>query len=94
MARERMVTRTAEITKVQAMCLTISTATVETKEYTLTGKFETTAEMLKAVKKKYETADFKPSAIIHHEVSEILYGMPESKFIELAQVLPPRKSAE
>ena len=47
---------------------------------------------LSAVKKQYETDDFKPTAVIKSETSELLYGMPETEFIKLAKILPPRST--
>lgn len=91
MARVRMVTRSVSITNCEVMCLTISTAAVSTDTLKISGTFDSKEEALKVVKKQYETADYKPTAIINMQESEILYGMPEEKFIELAQILPPRK---
>lgn len=91
MARMRMVTRTVNVTNCEVMALTISTASVSTDTLKISGTFDSKDDALKAIKKQYETADYKPTAIINMEVSEILYGMPEDKFIELAEILPPRK---
>lgn len=91
MARVRMVTRTVNVTNCEVMALTISTATVSTDTLKISGTFDTTADALNAVKKQYETADYKPTAIVNMTVSEILYGMPEEKFIQLADIMPPRK---
>lgn len=91
MARIRMITRTVNVTYCEVMALTISTASVSTDTLEITGTFDAKEDALKAIKKQYETADYKPTAIISMAVSEILYGMPEDKFIELAEILPPRK---
>ena len=91
MARIRMVTRTVNVTNCEVMALTISTASVSTDTLKVSGTFDSKDEALKAIKKQYETADYKPTAIINMEVSEILYGMPEDEFIKLAEILPPRK---
>lgn len=91
MARIRMVTRTVNVTNCEVMALTISNASVSTDILKISGTFDNKEDALKAVKKQYETADYKPTAIISMTVSEILYGMPEDKFIELAEILPPRK---
>ena len=73
------------------MCLIISTAAVTTDELEINGTFDSKEEALKKIKKQYETDDYKPTAIVNMTVSEILYGMPEEKFIQLAEILPPRK---
>ena len=90
MSRIRMITRTVTVTEVEVMCLTVSTAKVSTMVYALSGEYDTTDLALKAIKSEYETDDFKPTAIVKMSSKEVLYGMPESKFIELAEVLPPR----
>ena len=92
MSKVRMVTRTVSVTTVDVMCVTVSTVTVSTQTYTLTGTLDNAAA-LSAVKKQYETDDFKPTAVIKSETSELLYGMPETDFIKLANVLPPRNAS-
>lgn len=49
---------------------------------------------MKAVTKEVETETSKPVSIISKEVIETLYGMDEQKFIEMAEVLPPRDKKE
>lgn len=90
MARERMITRTVEITTSEVMCMDVNKAEVITKTYDISGTF-TDDELLKAIKKIYENDTFKVVHVVSQKTSELLYGMPESKFIELAQILPPRQ---
>ena len=89
MARERMVTRTVELSIVKVMCLNTTTAQVETVSYEIGGLTDEKA-ILKAVKKLHETDTHKCVAIQSVEQKEILYGMPESEFIAHATILPPR----
>ena len=89
MARERMVTRTVESTIAHTMCLNVETADVSVETYRVSGKFEE-KELLKKLKKLYETETFKVVAIQSTETEEKLYGMTEELFIELAHELPPR----
>ena len=89
MARERMVTRTVESTIAYTMCLNVETADVSVETYRVSGKFEE-KELLKKLKKLYETETFKVVAIQSTETEEKLYGMTEELFIELAHELPPR----
>ena len=89
MARERMITRTVEITVAHVMCLNVETAEVSTKPFTVTGKQEEKT-LLKTLKKQCETESFKLVAITEVTTYEKLYGMPESEFIALAKELPPR----
>lgn len=91
MARVRMVTRTVTVTNVEVMCLTVSSAEVSTRTFKISGNIVDKQDALKLVKKSHETDDFKPTAIISMSTEELLYGMPEEQFINLAEVLPPRK---
>ena len=90
MARERMVTRTVELSVCEVMCMNTKTAEVKINTYEIGGGLTDEKALLKAVKKLYETDTFKCVAISNVTQREILYGMPESKFIELATILPPR----
>lgn len=96
MARERMVTRTVELSVCEVMCMDTTTAEVKINTYEIGGGLTDEKALLKAIKKLHETATFKCVAISKVTTREILYGMPESRFIELATILPPRgaKGAE
>lgn len=89
MARERMITRTVESTIAYAMCIDTETANVSIEQFRISGKFEE-KELLKKLKKNYETDTFKVVAIQSTEIEEKLYGMTEELFISMAEVLPPR----
>ena len=89
MARERMVTRTIEVMEYGVMCVNTQTQTVTTQVLTLTGTV-TDEKALKLARKQFETEHLKVVTICHKNVTEELYGMPESEFIKLAKVLPPR----
>ena len=89
MSKEKMITRTVKSTNVEVMCVTVSTATVSTKVYTLAGTYDT-ATALEAVKKLYETDDFKPSVILGIDTYEELRGMSESDFYKYSTLLPSR----
>lgn len=90
MAKESMVTRTIQTTKVNTLCLNIVEGKPFDKEITLPRTYKDDAAILKMVKKLVDTDTVKAVAIKSAEVQETLYGMTEQKFIELAQVLPPR----
>lgn len=90
MARERMVTRTVQVTDAQVMCLEVTTAEVQVLTYELSGTYDTKDAVLKALKKLYETETFKVVAVQETTEREVLYGMKEIDFIKLAKVLPPR----
>ena len=65
-------------------------AEVSKETYEIGGGLTDEKALLKAVKKLHETDEFKCVSITKVTPKEILYGMPESKFIELATILPPR----
>lgn len=94
MARARKVTRTISSTKVIVMCVNTETAVVENYEATIAGTFTDEKRLMKAVTKVVETPLIKPVSVVSTEVIETLYGMDEQKFIEMAEVLPPRDKKE
>ena len=89
MARTRMVTRTINVTVIEAMCVDTLSAELSTKELELTGELFTEEKALKALKKEYETDTFKVVAIQKMEVHEEVYGLKEIDFLKVAQKLDP-----
>lgn len=96
MARTRMVTRTINVTAIEAMCVDTLTADVAIKELELTGETFTEEKALKALKKEYETDTFKVVAIQSMNVHEEMYGLKEIDFLKVATKLDPatRKALE
>ena len=94
MARERMVTRTVVVTTVEVMCLDVTTAQVQIKDFEMSGVYADYESALKSIKKVHETDSFKCVAVQGMTEKEVLYGMKEIDFIQLAKVLPPRGSKE
>lgn len=91
MARKRMVTRTITSTKAIATVYNTEKDEIQTLEYKLLG--ELTADgALKAITKKH--TEVRPMKVTEVEVQEELYGMPEEKFIELAEIIPARVKAQ
>lgn len=86
MARERMVTRTVLQTTAEVMCIEVTTAEVTVNSYTLGGTYEQD-ELLKKLKKIYETDTYKLVHIESVSTEELLLGMSESQFMEYATVL-------
>ena len=91
MARKRMVTRTITSTKAKATVYNIEKDEIQTLEYKLSGELSAD-DALKAITKEY--ADVRPLKVTEVEVQEELYGMSEEKFLELAEILPPRAKAQ
>jgi hypothetical protein len=91
MARKRMVTRTITITKAKATVYDIDKGKIQTLEYKLSGELSAD-DALKAITKEH--AEVRPLKVTEVEVHEELYGMPEEKFLELAEILPPRAKSQ
>ena len=91
MSRERMVTRTVSAYNYTVMTVNTNTAEVANKVFTITGDKLENAQALKSMQKLYNTDELKLVAIVEMTESVTLYGMPETEFIKLAKVLPPRK---
>lgn len=89
MAREALITRTVEATKVTVLGLDVTAAEPENKTYYLPGKFKDEQKLLKKVKKEFETDTFKIATIVSSEVVSTLYGITVDDFIKNAKVLDP-----
>lgn len=94
MARVSMVTRTISTTVVTVLCVDTQTAEATNATYNISGTYPDDAKgnkkLLEAVKKAYETDTNKIVSIVDKQVKEDLYGMTEQKFLETAEILPPR----
>ena len=93
MAKERMVTRTLTITTVEVITVDITTATTGKCVYDIVGD-HTFDTALKAVKELYETETTKIVTITDLVLNDYLYGIPESDFIKMAKILPPRNTTK
>ena len=93
MARVRMVTRTVYATVCECLCMNTDTAEVSKHEFILTGDVDE-KDRLKLVKKTYENGSLVIAKIVSVTTKETLYGMPETEFIKLAKILPPRGTKE
>lgn len=87
MARKRMVTRTITSTKVTAMVYIIEKDEIKEVEYKLSGELSAD-DALKVITKEHK--EVRPLKATDVSVQEELYGMPEEKFLELAEILPSR----
>ena len=91
MARKRMVTRTIKFTKVKATVYSIEKDEIQTVEYKLSGGLSAD-DALKSITKEH--TEVRPLKVTEVTTQEELYGMSEEKFLELAEILPPRVKAE
>lgn len=90
MARERSVTRTINVTTVNAITMDIESKNVETKAFTISGDTPSQDSALKQAKKLYETSTLKIVAIESMTTVEKLYGMSEVEFLKYAKELDPQ----
>lgn len=89
MRKEKMITRTITQTSAQVMAIDVTNSEVSIFETKIGGVY-TDIELLKMLKKIYETDTYKLINIESNKHEEILLGMSESQFMEYATVLPPR----
>ena len=94
MARTPMVTRTIISTKCTVLCMNLTEGTPFEQVVTIPRTYADTAKMLKEVQKQVDSETVKAVHIKSYEEEETLYGMLESKFMEYADVLPPRGAKE
>ena len=90
MARN-MVTRTIKSTKVNALCLNLISAEPFNEVFNLAGTYKDNAKIKKELEKTYNNDEHIIAHIVEVSEVETLYGMTEQKFIENAEILPPRK---
>ena len=91
MARKRMVTRTITYTEVNARVYDIEADEIQFVKYKLSGRL-TADEALKVITKEHK--EVRPLKVEEVVFNEELYGMPEEKFLELAEILPARVKAQ
>lgn len=94
MARVPMVTRTIITTEVNVLCLDIETGEPCNRSVVVPRTYKDDEKLLKKVKEVLETETLKPVHIVDKEEIETLYGMTEQKFIEHAEILPPRSVSQ
>lgn len=91
MARKRMVTRTIMYTEVNTSVYVIEADEIQIVKYKLHGRLSAD-EALKVISKEHK--EVSPLKVEELVFKEELYGMPEEKFLELAEILPTRAKAQ
>lgn len=89
MARKPMVTRTITTTKCTVLCMNVVSCEPFNKVVTLPRTYATEEKLTKKLRELIDTKDEKFVAITSAEEVETLYGMPEQKFIDNAEILDP-----
>lgn len=91
MARKRMVTRTIMYTEVNTLVYDIEADEIQKVKYKLSGRLSAN-EALKVITKQHK--EVRPLKVEEVVFNEELYGMPEEKFLEMAEILPARVKAQ
>ncbi len=91
MARKRMISRTITYTEANARVYDIEKDEIQLVKYKLSGRLSVD-EALKVIEKEHK--EVRPLKVEEVTFNEELYGMPEEKFLELAEILPPRVKAQ
>lgn len=98
MPNVKMVTRTIKSTECEVLCLNTETAEACNVSVSLAGTYEDEKAILKVINKRIAQGVISledgvvPVKVVHIDIKENLYGRPEDKFIEGAEILPPRAS--
>ena len=92
--RERMITRTVITVNYGVMVVDSVSKTVDNITVSIpSGDVMTEKNRDKAIKASIPDGKLFVQ-VVSQNTTEVLYGMPESEFIRLARVLPPRTKAE
>lgn len=87
--KEKMITRTFGTTTVVVSVIDVPSKEISDVTHQFVGKVEE-SQLIKKCKKALESDRLLVLDIKEVDYKETLYGMPESKFIELAEALPDR----
>lgn len=94
MPRLPQVTRTIPTTKATVLVLNIETGISEERVVSIPREYKKAKKLREAIEAVVNTDIEKLAHIKNTEIVETLYGMSEQKFIENAEVLPPRGTKE
>ena len=94
MARVRMVTRSVSVVSFDVMTVNMDTMQVENLVIDVPSGDTIPEKQIVAFMQDTISAHSKYVAHTVKERKEVLYGMPETEFIRLAKVLPPRTKTD
>lgn len=87
MARQPMVTRTIVSTKVKALCMDLINRQPIEKTFVLARTYKDDNAVMKMLCKEYDSEELKVTAILEKVETKEIYGMSETRFVELADKL-------
>lgn len=94
MARQPVVSRTITTTTVNVLCLDVVAGEPFNKCVVLPRTYKDEKSLMKKVSEVIDNDTVKAVHIVDSVVNSTLYGMSEEKFIEVAEVLPPRNTTK
>lgn len=94
MARQPKVTRTIPTTKATILVINVETGISEERVVSIPREYKKAKKLREALEAVVNTDVYKLAHIKSTEIVETLYGMTEQKFIENAEILPPRGTKE
>lgn len=90
MARQRMVTRTVKVQVFNCLCMNTVLCEPFNKEVRTGQVFTSDKKRDEYLRKAIDTDTEKFVTLVDTQINDVLYGMPEDKFIAGADVLPAR----
>lgn len=87
--RKPMITRTITTTEATLMVADTEAGEIFNQDVTLPRTYKNDEAILKAARPIVETDTLKVVSVVHSEVSECLYGMPEAEFVAHAERIIP-----
>lgn len=92
MTKQRMVTRTFKQTEITCTVANLDNETISKETFIIWGIYKPEKKLIEAAKAVIDNDNHKLISIVSASVKDCLYGMPESKFIANATILPDRKN--
>lgn len=91
--RESKITRTITTTNATILCLDVEAGEPMNRTFQLPGEYKKERGIIKAAEKIHDDPNLKLVHVVDTEVTQKLYGMPESLFLKYAEEIT-RKTAE
>lgn len=91
MARQRMISRTIKVTEVTVLCMDVVTCEPCNRSLRFQGYFKDDNKLMKAIKEDVETENFKVVHIVDKVEHEVLVGMSETDFLNMAFPLDDKR---
>lgn len=92
--REKYITRTITTTDCTVIGINLNKNEVERRHIVLTDEYQDNERTLKLCQQANNDKNYLVSKIMHIEYSEALYRVTYEKFLEIAELAPPRFKAE